>query len=507
MKIMCSCSRPSARVQLVLTGYLCTVAILIILIHTGATAAGRYQDGDWLGYTSTRYISLAAIGPEFIYFSSPGGILRYDRFRDRWDGAWTTIDGLPTNRVLAVAFDPDLQELHARTIEGDLVYNIVGHEFEFTGAFPESLMVFWNKIDLLPFYLPTGFTALEENIISDAQMRDFTVQGAITDDWGNRWVGTWGLGVWRGRDYATDLEPLPYGLAQGNVRAIERLDTQWWFAGPRLEGELSGVTVFDTLRESWEYYEGRFTEGFDSDDVLDLARTGDTIWLATSAGLTRYCDCRTPAFRTYNEFDGLLSNLVTAVEPDEDVIWIGTDIGVNALLTPQDSVVRVVDRLTAGAYVYDIEVIDDFVWLGTDRGLFRLFKESGQWRRFSAVGGILTGHVRAITHDDSAFYFGTDFGLAIVPRDGSGVREYLSENIFPGGDIYALAVTERIVWASTASGLVRFEPVTGQYRLFDRSDGLYDEFVQTIYPDGEYLWLGTQDGVQRFFWKSPYRID
>ena len=95
----------------------------------------------------------------------------------------------------------------------------------------------------------------------------------------------------------------------------------------------------------------------------------------------------------------------------------------------------------------------------------------------------------------------------MVFRDGSGIREYTAGDVFPGSDIYALAVTERIVWAATPFGLVRFDPRTDEYRLFTQIDGLFEDQVQVIYPDGDYLWLGTWEGVQRFYWKNPYRVD
>jgi len=480
---------------------------VVCVVGGSVSGAGPYYDGDWVGYTSLRYVTSAAIGPEYVYFSTRGGILLFDRFRDKWDRAWTMIDGLPSNRIIAVAYNQETSELYARTTEGDAVYNSAGEEFDLTSDFPESLVISWQDIELLPYNLPAGYSAVEESFITDANLRDFLVRGAVTDDWGNIWVGTWGLGVWRGTDHDIALYHLPYGLAQSNVRAIERLGECWWFAGPRLEGEPAGVTVFDTLTESWHYHEARITDGFDSDNILNLARTGDTIWMATAAGLTRYGKDDDHSFKTYNAFSGLFSDRVTAVEPDGDLLWIGTDLGVNLLFISQDSLVRASDRLTYGVYVYDLEVIDDFVWMGTDRGLFRLYKKSNQWRRFSAAEGILNGQVRSIAADDTAFYFGTDFGLAMVFRDGSGIREYTLGDVFPGSDIYALAVTERIVWASTPWGLVRFDPRTEDYHLFTRADGLFDDFVQVIYPDGDYLWLGTQEGVQRFYWKNPYRID
>lgn len=493
-----------------LWGLVCCFVLTLAVVCTfagPASGTGRYFDGDWIGYTSQRYVTSVAVDPEYVYFGTRGGILRFDRFRDMWGESLTMIDGLPSNRIIALAYDQEISELYARTIEGDAVYNLAGEEFEPTSDFPESLVIPWGAIELLEYNLPIGYSAVEENFITDAYLRDFMVRGAITDDWGNIWVGTWGLGVWHGSDHDIDLVNLRYGLAHSNVRAIERLGDHWWFAGPRLEGKPAGVTVFDTLAQSWHYHEARFTDDFDSDDILDLALTADTIWMATAAGLARFAPNENHPFKTYNEFSGLFSDQVTAVEPDGDLLWIGTDRGVNLLYIPQDSLVRATDRLTDNVYVYDLAVIDDFVWMGTDRGLFRLFKGSYRWRRFSAAEGILNGRVRSIAVDDTAFYFGTDFGLAMVLRDGSEVIEYSAGDIFPNSDIYALAVTERIVWASTPFGLVRFDPWEEDYRLFTTMDGLFDDFVQVIYPDGDYLWLGTQEGVQRFYWKNPYRID
>jgi len=486
---------------------LAPVLLVVFFCIPSVSAYDRYFDGDWMGYTSTRYITSVAVGPEYIYIGTRGGILLYDRFRDQLDRVYTTIDHLPSNNIVSLAYDQEHSELNVRTLQGDYALNPASLEFEPISQFPDELAIPWTRIDLLNYSLPLGYSAVEGNFITDPNLRDFLVQGAVTDDWGNVWVGTWGLGLWRSYDNYPSLERMVYGLGQSNVRAVERMGSEWWFAGPRLDGEPGGITVYDTLQQEWRSYESRLVTGLISEDVLDLAHTGDTMWIATAGGLTQYCASHADGFKSYNEFSGLLSELVTALEPDDDFLWIGTDLGINALYLPTDSLMRAVDRQTAGVYVFDLKAVDDFLWMGTDHGLFRLYKGNNQWRRFSYADNILNGRVRAIDADDTAFYFGTDVGLAIVYRDGSAIQEYTAGDIFPGSDIYALAVTERIVWASTPYGLVRFDPRSDSYRIFTTDDGLFDDFVQVIYPDGDYLWLGTQEGVQRFYWKNPYRID
>ncbi len=468
---------------------------------------GRYLAGDWLGYTSTRDVTSIAIGLNYVYFGTWGGVMRYDRFAQRLDRTLTVTDGLPANRVVGLAYDPDILELTVRTIAGNAIYDPANETFFPTSSFPTDRALDWQPIELLEYTLPLGYSAAAERYLTDEHSRNYQIQGAVVDNWGNIWVGTRGLGVWHGREGELDLTPLTNGLAHGNVQAMERLGEKWLFAGPPYDNDPPALTIFDTLQHSWEYIESWYTNGFRSDNVLDMARSGDTVWLATAGGLTRYCESDRQVFRTYTVFNGLLSDMVTAVEPDGDIIWVGTDLGVNALLVPQDSLVRANDKLTHGAYVYDLKKVDDFLWMGTDRGLFRRYDESGSWRPFPRASDILSGRVRAIDADDTAFYFATDRGLAVVWRDGSGVEEYTAGNIFPGSDLYALAVTDRIVWASTLSGLVRFDTRSGDYRVFTEYDGLFDDFVQVIYPDGDYLWLGTNEGVQRFYWNNIYRLD
>ncbi len=479
----------------------------VIMPSTAHALPSRYLEGDWEAITSVRFVSSIALSQEYVYFGSNGGIARYDRFRNQWDGIWTTLDGLPSNEVTALAFDPETQELYARTPEGDAVYYSAGFEFEHTNDFPNHLVVRMTRMNLLNYSLPSGYSALHEGIITDAQLRDFPVVGAVSDSWGNLWVATWGLGVWKGSEYHSTLERIPYGLAHSNVRAIAQLGSTWWFGGPWVVDEPAGVSVYDTVTHDFSYVEARYTDGFSSDQILDFEQTGDTLWMATPSGVTRYDSNHEFSYLTYDAFSGLLSDMVTSVAADEDMLWIGTDLGPNVLLIPQDSVARATDRLTNGTYVYDLQVIDDFVWMGTDEGLFRLWKEEPEWRRFSQAESILDGHVRAIAADDTAYYFGTDLGLAVVWRDGSGIRELTIGDFSVDPDIYALAVIDRIVWASTPYGLLRYDVRKKQYRVFDREDGLFDDFVQSIYPDGDYLWLGTQQGVQRFFWNNPYRID
>ena len=103
----------------------------------------------------------------------------------------------------------------------------------------------------------------------------------------------------------------------------------------------------------------------------------------------------------------------------------------------------------------------DIVWIGTDRGLYRLTKPVPQWRLYSTGIGPLSGVVRSLRYDDSYLYVGSDRGIAVIALDGDEPIEiYERPSALPDDDIYDIAITDSILWAGTASGLVRFVPAT-----------------------------------------------
>jgi len=282
-----------------------------------------------------------------------------------------------------------------------------------------------------------------------------------------------------------------------------------YFGGPAsIDGE-RGMTEYDLRSHEWNYYEARYVEGFNSDEITDIAGrpNGRYLYMATDQGVVEF-DRRNKSFTTIDHRDRLTDDRVWSLCLDGEILWIGTETGIDGYHIPTDSIFHASTDLLHNSRVYDIDVTDDVVWLGTDDGLYRLAKPTPLWRRFSFGNGPLAGRVRALTHDADHLYAGTDRGIAIVDLHGLQPTEvYESPSVLPDGNIYAIAVTDSIIWASTQSGLLRFVPATLERRIFDDSDGLLDVYVEDIIVDGDYLWLATFRGASRFRWNNPLRID
>ncbi len=489
--------------------FLACAAMICLATALLADPNPRYKPGDWRAFTSVRYVTSAVESPDYLYFGTRGGVARYDRLARTWVTPLTTAEGLPSNLILRLAYNPNSDELYAETDLGPSLYRRVWDEWRYTPNFPESLVQTWRPARVEGWYLPFGYDALTEGYFTDPHLRSYRLQGSIEDTYGNSWIGTWGDFVWKQPYSAFDLEPQEWGLYNDNVAAIFLDSSRVYFAGPSLYQGEGALTIYDTTQASWQYIEARFTDGFATDAVYQFAGTpgGRTLWMATDLGVIRY-DRKTGRFRTYGKSAGLTDDRVNSLCLDGDLLWIGTESGVDAIYIPEDSVFTANSEDVGLARVRAIAATREVVWLGTDRGLFRLVKPEAEWVRYDRPNGAFSRSVRSLVIKDDHLYVGMDGGIGVIDLNYNDLaRVYESVNGIPDDNIFDIAVTDSIVWAATRSGLIRYVPATQENRVFTTDDGLLSTFVQTIKVDGDYLWLGTEKGANRFRWRNPQRID
>jgi ligand-binding sensor domain-containing protein len=491
----------------VLVAIACALGIVAV---SRAEMNPRYFTGDWVAYTSVRYVHAAVVTLDYVYFGTRGGVARYDRHRDRWLPALTSAEGLPANNVRRLAYDDATDELWAETPLGISVYRPTFREWQDARDFPDSLEQPWQRFDVRGLSLPFGFDAITSGYLTDPQLRSYEILGFVKDSWGTSWIGTWGQFVWTIPPASFGLMRQEWGLFQNNVQAVFLDSAAIFFGGPNYYDGANALTVWDTISGDWRYFEARYNEGFASDNIERIVgeRGGRYLWQATDRGLVRM-DRRSADFRTYGLREGLVDERVHALALDGDILWIGTESGIDGLYIPRDSLFHATTDAVRNSRIYDIELTSDVVWLATDRGLMRLAKPTPEWRRYYTYEGPLAGRIRALTSTGRKLYAGSDRGIAIVDLAGRDpVEVFESPSILPDDNIYDLAVTaDSIVWAATASGLLRLVPATHERRVFTTDDGLLDLFVQRIVVDGDYLWLGTAKGANRFRWKNPFRVD
>jgi ligand-binding sensor domain-containing protein/signal transduction histidine kinase len=432
---------------------------------------------------------------------------------------WQTDEGLPNNRVQAIAQTPD-GYLWVGTSEGLARFD--GVEFK------------------------------TYNDPSTPQLKNASITALCPDAEGALWIGTEGGGVaqlWQGR---FSLFTAKDGLAGNNIRTIlQSRDKAIWIASTQglscfrkgkfqtyttREGLLSdavtalcedrdgfmwvattkglnrlraGVmeafTAANILAESrqshWAVRPGAMdalaaTNGLSGDSVRSLCLdNAHRLWIGSDYGLMWYDSGN---FYTYTTFCGLSDNFVSTIYRDsQNTLWVGTYSGLNRFIEG-----RIRTELNNHGIAYDqinaiLEDARGDIWVGSREGLIRLTPKP-----FSVVT-----KRRGLSHNHVTSVLGDHLGRLWVGTWGGGLNEvtegrvwvYGTTNQFSSDLILALCEDQDgNIWAGAdnSGGLFR---IKGQSVIhYTSRDGLVDAAIRALHEDRERnLWIGTQRGLCR----------
>ncbi|MBN2090736.1 hypothetical protein JW964_14080 [candidate division KSB1 bacterium] len=533
----------------------------------------HYEQGDWSSYTCGRFVNSIAIGNEFIYFATTGGILRYQVFENKWLYPWTVSNGLAHNRIIAVAFNESTNTLWCSTPVGvsyyenssrmwhNLFYDEIGirsndfiHSIGFVNDqiilethdgrillssneygnlnfnngnwqnIPNSNSVAWyghrgkSNAELPLLFMSDGYLFDSRGIITDTNMRHFDITYYIFDKWGYIWIGTWGLGAARADTRTQQMELLTFGLMNGNVSALALSNEEFWIGGwdPNYYkgtdwGLENGLTRWDTRYQTWDYFQAKFITGFNNDQALSIAIDTTQIWIGTEQALVEYNVDRNRWY-SFDPRNGLRNNLINDIVFNDDYLWVASPSGIDqiekaTLHTDSVAIERVgYDRLRE-IEVFDLELVDSTLWAATKIGLY-FYDLSNQTGRFlEGDWSPRTTPVTALGKNSTSIWCGGP--------DGVYAYNFIKKTWFSSPErndkfdqrINYIQATDNVVFVATDNGVWKYDLDRRYWRQFTMEDGLLSPIVNVIRIEGEYVWFGTAEGLCRFYWNSPMRID
>ena len=233
------------------------------------------------------------------------------------------------------------------------------------------------------------------------------------------------------------------------------------------------------------------------------------LWFATQSGLNRW-DGYTMRIWQKEPFSAntLSHNLIQTLYLDQgNVLWLGTYGGLDRFDTTTETFVSFRHREgVAGTLSHDVvtRVYRDgqgVLWVGTLDGLSRFDEKSGTFRVYPYVPGGegLSGKtVRTLVEDSQGrLWVGSSGGLDLY--DPAADKLVSSTKVFPSGSLPAGAVMaslrfpgDRFLWLAVwGVGLVRFDPVSGQTRVYSLSD---DRLFALNRGEAGELLIGTWGG-------------
>jgi ligand-binding sensor domain-containing protein/signal transduction histidine kinase len=242
------------------------------------------------------------------------------------------------------------------------------------------------------------------------------------------------------------------------------------------------------------------------------------IWLSLGGfGLTRFTPRPLPFQRYRHDFGNPPNGdepFVGAIYEDQQgILWIGAKEGLHRIDRKAER--NDVFHLTAPGEETDvISICEDrsgYLWVGTySHGLFRFDQRTRLFKRFQsnpADPHSLSNNIvpRLLVDHNGTLWAATYDGLDRFDAATSSFTTYrdASQGVHPNY-LDLVEDPKGFLWLGTeSSGLLRFEPATGQFTVYqhdtDRPGTLSDTRVNSIHFDRSgTMWIGTQDGLNRF---------
>lgn len=484
---------------------------LIILMLCALPAANANPQAAPIGQATTwsdfGYVRDIATSITHVYFATTNGITVYNKSTQSWEAPLTGTEGIDHQDIQNVYCDRFGERLYAKTSNDLYEYAPLFERWYPIASLPEidTDTRYVQPPDML--VTPFGFSYGDPGVLYGQYNRTFSFNVVVDDGSGDIWVGTWGHGAARYAPPTNVMEMLPFGLLQERVNTIWEENDMLWVSGAVFNSIRTGITGFDRSDTSFTYIESGVIPGFPQYDINCLIGDSVYFYIGTPDGL--YVMHRQSEMVEYRvtERSGLIDDNVLSLAANGDTLFIGTEEGLTIYTPTGDSLSYTVPTALAGLLIWDILPHDSTVWIATEQGAFRYFLTDGRLQKFQDPEMVLFGDVYDLEiHNSTLWGISDDGALQLDLVTGRTVAHRVRiDEIWPS----AIAVNDSIAAIGGDNGLLlvfyTVDPVFT--RRFDTWDGLPTETIFSLRFDGDYLWIGSEEGLTRFWWNNPRRVD
>ena len=497
-------------------------------------SVGRFDPEAWITLQDFRFVAAVAVSQTTAFLGTTGGVERYDTLRDRWLSPLTAADGLPDNRVTALAVDPvgddvwigtrrglahlvfdgsvetawgppptTVQDLRIDPADGSVYAFVAGGWWRGRGGSPvfdrsepppTNAGGSVDVEDVDPRTLPWTDPLYVRSPADPAQV--FRLTRLTRDLRGDFYAGTWGDNGRRWGAARADWEALHFGLGGPPGGPLARTSDGTWFAAGPGAAPVAPALAFADTAGRWSYRVPGRTPGLPTASARALMAAGDTLWMGSELGLSRRVG---DAWTTWGWSAEPSIGAVTALAVDGDRLWVGTDQGLLAFdpATGRGEAVHL-----RGRAITALLALPGTVYVGTAEGLWVGVRgaEADSFGRLATLGG----DVRALARSGDLLAVGTGTGLEIRPLAGGEPRQVLAGGQLPEPPV-SLAADDEGFWIGTRTGLVRYRPATEEWQRFGPEDGLAGVPVLHLMAEAGAVWASSRRGVTRFDWRSAGR--
>lgn len=371
------------------------------------------------------------------------------------------------------------------------------------------------------------------NLIDQSQINAVVMDGA-PDGEGGVYLATVGKGLLHYKDGKQTQWSVEEGLVSENITGVSvgtdgglLIKSRDGFSRMNPEGKITSFTESDGLQTAdirailqgiegdiWigsngagiAKYCGDGVTHFNSNDGLNgnivmsiLQENDSTFWYSTyDNGITRKSGSESEYYGTES---GLKSTRVWCSEKDTSGnFWFGTSGGLSKMVGQEFVTYGKSAGLPHKQVISLLSEDDGKLWVGTARGLVRYMPETD---RFVQIEFIPSVKVRSILRGESgALWIATSKG--VYSFDGSNTIYFDESKGLPDNSVFCLELgPDNNLWVGTESGLCKIT-ANNEIERLELEGGFGANHINFIQPEGEGMWLGTNDGL---FYSANATVD
>ena len=464
--------------------------------------ADNILPGQVVNYSDFSYISSIAVGFDYIYFGATNGITRYNVKTGQWADPMTGIAGFSGENIREIRASRDDNFIWARTDNGSYEYNGAFGYWNSVDTFPDK-QVSGRHVQPGPSYIPPfGYNYISSGSLIDEYGKKFPITDIVDDGWSNLWIGTWGLGALHSDISILRLEILQFGLLQENVSTIYLDNGILYLGGESRNSYRTGITIFDWHNNDFDYVETEGTFVSRAENVNDLAADDEKIYAATDNGILVIDKKSLKITDRLRRSSGLSVNQVTTILVSGDTLFAGTAFGLNLLRLKPDTSGKDTKTMLSSLSISCLDKVDDAIWIGASGGAYRLDLKSAKLNLLSAPEISDKDQIYDITHSSDAVWLALENNLISINLQTADIASYPEANNYGGAR--KIAIKDSTLAVATTNGLLIFTlGAKTRRQLFTKDDGLLSLDIGDMAFDGDYLWLGSDRGLTRFWYKNP----
>jgi hypothetical protein len=482
--------------------------ILALVFGIGSQSWGFRPVGQVVNYGDFRYVNYIATSMTKVYFATSNGIIIYNKTRQQWEAPMTGIEGISDAEVKRIWVDRFDQQLYAETVSGNFNY-----DFTFERWLPVDRVPAIDTPDkhIAPptaMFPPPGYNYNGSGQLIDPSARTYSFSDVVDDGSGDLWLGIWGYGTAHANSTGLNIQLLPYGLIQNPAYALHvDLDSTLMVAGPMLSSRRTGITFLDRKNNRFSYLETGISGDFPPVDINCLESDSTYFYAGTPQGIYIINRTNHQVSDRIDRRNGLSDDNIVSLLRSGDSLFVGTTSGLTLLTHQHDSISYIGRQQFFNQTIYDLEIVDDYLWIASSVGAYRASLETGKLQQYKDPDAVLVDRALGVRRSASFLWLASDIGLVRINLATGRTEPFLVTSRKLDGR--ALAVNDTVAAVASDRGLTliyhnRSNPVI---RDFGVEDGLASNFVYSLILDGDYLWVGTDRGLTRFWWNNPRRID